>query len=106
MTPPRERRQPQRSCVGCRTVRAKRELIRVVRTPNGEIKLDTQTQKVPGRGAYLCPDPQCLTRAVRAKALERALKAPVPDEVLEELARQLTAQSAGPAETGSVRKSR
>ena len=50
MSPPRERRQPQRSCVGCRTVRAKRELIRVVRTPTGEIRLDdTQAQKVPGR---------------------------------------------------------
>lgn len=107
MSPPRERRQPQRSCVGCRTVRAKRELIRVVRTPTGEIRLDdTQAQKVPGRGAYLCPDPQCLARAVRTKALERALKAPVPDDVLDELTRQLTLQPAGSSETGSVRTSR
>jgi len=85
----RVRQQPQRSCVGCRTVRAKRELIRVVRTPTGEVVLDEGRGKLPGRGAYVCVDRECLRRALRSKALERALKQPVPDEVVEQLSRRL-----------------
>lgn len=94
------RPQPQRSCVGCRTVRAKRELIRVVRTPEGEVVLDEGTGKLPGRGAYLCPDSACLRRARRTKALERALKQPVPDEVMARLEQRLAERAATAAANG------
>ena len=69
------RRIPQRTCVGCRTVRPKRELIRVVRRPTGEIEVDF-TGKVPGRGAYICPDVECLRAAVKGDALIETLGAP------------------------------
>ena len=63
---------PQRQCVGCRERKEKRELIRVVRSPEGGISLDFKGKK-PGRGAYLCPDLECLKRARKSRALERAL---------------------------------
>lgn len=78
------RKVPERTCVGCRTVRPKRELIRVVRRPDGEVTIDTGG-KVPGRGAYLCPDEACFEQAVKRKALERALQIPIDAEVLESL---------------------
>ena len=62
---------PMRQCVGCREMKEKRALIRVVKSPEGEISLDFRGKK-PGRGAYLCPDPACLARARKSKALERA----------------------------------
>ncbi|MCI5689864.1 MAG: YlxR family protein [Clostridiales bacterium] len=65
-------------------MKPKRELIRVVRSPQGEISLDFHGKK-PGRGAYLCPDPACLKRARRAKALERAFTLPIPDAVYDGL---------------------
>lgn len=73
---------PQRMCVGCGQMRAKKELIRIVRTPEGVIELDTSPSgKRPGRGAYLCRNPECLAKAVKGKRLERALEQPVSDEV-------------------------
>ena len=81
---------PARRCVGCSAQRPKRELVRVVRSPQGEIALDL-TGKKPGRGAYLCPDPACLTRARKSKRLERAFDAAVPPEVYEALAAALAA---------------
>lgn len=90
------RGQPQRSCVGCRTVRDKGDLIRVVRTPTGEVVLDEgRGGKLPGRGAYLCPSVDCLRRALKTRALERALKQPVPPEVVERLEVLLAAAAAG-----------
>ena len=77
-------RAPQRSCVACRTVRPKSELIRVVRTPLGVVKVDL-TGKQAGRGAYLCPNEKCAAEAVRQKKLGRALGVPVGPEVLEAL---------------------
>ena len=68
---------PLRQCLGCREMKPKRELIRVVRSPEGEISLDFHGKK-PGRGAYLCPSPDCLKRARKAKALERAFALPIP----------------------------
>ena len=62
---------PMRQCVGCREMKEKRQLIRVVRSPEGEVSLDFKGKK-PGRGAYLCPDPACLARARKSKARERA----------------------------------
>jgi len=78
------RHVPQRTCVGCRTVRPKRELVRVVRTPEGTVELDP-TGKRSGRGAYLCPDLSCLEAAVQGRRLERALRHPVSREVLEQV---------------------
>lgn len=79
---------PVRQCLGCREHKPKSELIRVVRSPEGTVSLDAKGRK-PGRGAYICPDPACLKRAVKSKALERAFQAPVPPEVLDTLTRQL-----------------
>lgn len=79
---PKVKKVPQRMCVGCGQMRPKKELLRVVRTPEGVIELDTSPSgKKPGRGAYLCPDKECLAKAVKAKRLERALEQPVSDEV-------------------------
>lgn len=75
-----EKTQPQRQCIGCRVMKDKRTLIRVVKSPEGEVSLDHKGKK-PGRGAYLCPDPACLKRAVKSRALERAFKCPLPPEV-------------------------
>lgn len=79
---------PQRQCLGCREMKAKRELIRIVRSPEGDISLDFHGKK-PGRGAYLCPDPQCLKRIRKSRALERAFSLPVPQEVYDALDAQM-----------------
>ncbi|MBR4394173.1 MAG: YlxR family protein [Oscillospiraceae bacterium] len=77
-----------RQCIGCREKKPKKELIRVVRPPEGEVTLDF-TGKSNGRGAYLCKDPACLKRAAKAKALEHALETVIPETVYEKLALQL-----------------
>ena len=82
---------PMRQCVGCREMRPKKELIRVVKSPEGEISLDFRG-KAPGRGAYLCPDPACLKKAIRARALERAFDVKIPQEVLDGLVQAMEAQ--------------
>lgn len=82
------RKVPQRTCVGCGEVRPKKELIRVVRTPEGAVELDP-TGKRSGRGAYVCPDPQCLVSAVKKKALERSLGVSISQEVLNDLSERL-----------------
>ena len=79
---------PQRQCVGCRTMKDKKALIRVVRTPEGEIVLDA-TGKKSGRGAYVCPDPACLKKARKAKSLERAFGLEIPGEVYDALEAQM-----------------
>lgn len=73
-------RVPQRTCVGCRQVKAKRELVRIVRTPQGQVALDP-TGKAGGRGAYLCPQRECWESALADKALDHALEATLPAEV-------------------------
>ena len=85
---PKVKKIPQRQCVGCRTMRDKKELIRVVKTPEGEIVLDT-TGKKSGRGAYVCPDIQCLKKARKARALERALEVVIPETVYDALEAQM-----------------
>lgn len=82
------RKVPQRTCVGCRTVRPKRELVRIVRTPDKEVTVDP-TGKLAGRGAYICPDARCLDLAEKGRRLERALQQAVPAEVREKLSRLL-----------------
>ena len=69
---------PMRMCVACREMRAKKDLMRVVRTADGELKLDL-TGKLSGRGAYLCRDAACMNKAIKIRALERALEAPMND---------------------------
>ncbi len=85
-----ERKIPQRQCMGCRERKAKRELIRVVRRTDGTVGLDF-SGKVNGRGAYLCPNPECLKKAQRSRALERSLETPIPQEVYDRLAREMEA---------------
>ncbi|NLV91171.1 MAG: YlxR family protein [Firmicutes bacterium] len=77
----RPRRQPQRTCIGCRTVQDKRDLVRIVRTTEGSIELDT-TGKKNGRGAYLCRNLECFDAAVAKKGLGKALRCSVSDEEL------------------------
>ena len=83
---------PMRQCLGCREMKQKRELIRVVRSPEGEVSLDSRGKK-PGRGAYVCPNAECLKRAVKSKALPRALGVEIPSEIMELLNEQIVAQS-------------
>lgn len=85
------RKEPRRTCVGCRTEREKQELRRVVRTPDGAVCVDSGG-RMPGRGAYVCPNPECLDRAVRSRALERALRGPVAPEIVQAL-RQSVSES-------------
>ncbi len=88
--PQKVRKQPQRMCVGCREMKPKKELLRVVKSPEGEIALDP-TGKKPGRGAYVCFDVECLKKARKQKSLSRALDASIDEAVYEELAGKLEA---------------
>ena len=81
---------PLRQCIGCREQKAKSELIRVVRSPEGEVSLDFRG-KAPGRGAYLCRDAACLKKAIKSRALERALSVPVPEDVRARLEQEMEA---------------
>lgn len=83
-----EKKIPMRQCLGCRVMKPKKELIRVVRSPEGEISLDFKG-KASGRGAYICPDNACLKKAIKAKALERALSVNIPQEIYERLQEQM-----------------
>lgn len=79
---------PQRQCVGCKEMKPKKELLRVIRTPEEEIILDT-TGKKNGRGAYLCSSLECLKMARKSKGLERSLKAAIPEEVYDHLEKEM-----------------
>jgi uncharacterized protein len=78
------RKIPLRMCVGCQEKKNKRELVRIVRTPEGDITLD-HTGKRAGRGAYICPKRECLEAAVKKKRLEKSLEQPLSQEVLQAL---------------------
>ena len=88
------RKIPQRQCLGCREMKNKRDLIRVVRSPEGEISLDFKGKK-PGRGAYVCPDPVCLARARKSRALERAFETAIPAEVYDQMEAQMKSEADG-----------
>lgn len=79
-----QRKIPIRRCVGCGEGKPKKELVRVVRGPDGAVSLD-ETGKKAGRGAYLCHSAACLAKARKKKSLERAFEQPVPNEVYERL---------------------
>ena len=83
-----QKKIPQRQCMGCRERKAKRELIRVVRSPEGEVSLDFGGKK-NGRGAYICPTPECLKKAIRSKALDRSLEVTIPEEVYQRLEKEM-----------------
>ena len=79
---------PQRQCVGCRTMKNKKDLIRVVKSPDGEISLDF-TGKKSGRGAYVCPSLPCLQAARKAHRLERSFGCAIPSEVYDRMEQEL-----------------
>ncbi|NMB20503.1 MAG: YlxR family protein [Firmicutes bacterium] len=82
----RKKHVPMRTCVGCRSSKPKRDLVRVVRDPEGNVGLDL-TGKRSGRGVYLCPSEECLQKAVKGRQLERALETTIHGELFAELKR-------------------
>lgn len=83
---------PMRQCTGCREMKPKRELIRVVKSPEDELSLDFKG-KAQGRGAYVCPQPDCLKKAIKSKALERSLEIKIPDEIYDRLWAQMEGEN-------------
>ena len=81
---PKMRKVPQRSCLGCKQVLPKKQLYRIVRTPNGEVVFDP-TGKKAGRGAYICPQVECLEQAIKSGRFEQAFERRVPEAVLDSL---------------------
>ncbi|MCI9558308.1 YlxR family protein [Clostridiaceae bacterium] len=79
---------PQRQCIGCGEMKSKREMIRILKTPEGEFVLDVTGRK-NGRGAYLCPSVECLKKAVKGKGLERSFKMAIPREVYDTLEKEM-----------------
>ncbi len=89
-----QKKIPMRQCLGCREMKPKKELIRVVRAPDGEsISLDFKG-KAPGRGAYGCPDPAGHKKAIKSRALERAFSAAIPPEIYARLEEEMDAGNA------------
>ena len=89
-----QKKIPMRQCLGCREMKPKQSLIRVVRSPEGEISLDTRG-KASGRGAYICKDSACLKKARKSKALERSLEIQIPDELYDRLEQEMEAEENG-----------
>jgi len=85
----KKRKVPLRKCLGCNEMKPKKELIRIVRSPEGTVDID-KAGKAPGRGCYICPSLQCLEAAIKAKRVENALEAPVNADVFNKLRVQLT----------------
>lgn len=84
----RIRKVPRRMCVGCREMKNKRELVRIVKTPEGTVLVDS-TGKKSGRGAYLCPCPECLDLAIKHKSLQKALQREIPEDILASISEQI-----------------
>lgn len=83
---------PMRQCKGCREMKPKKELVRVVKSPEGVISIDLRG-KAPGHGTYVCRNAGCLQRAVKSRALERELETPIPQEVYDRLKQELEAEN-------------
>ena len=83
-----QKKIPQRQCMGCRERKEKRAMIRVVRCTDGSVNLDF-SGKMNGRGAYVCPSPDCLKKALRSKALDRSLEVTIPEEVIVRLEKEM-----------------
>ena len=84
-----KKKVPERKCVGCNERKPKNELVRVLRTPEGEIGID-RTGKKSGRGAYLCRDTACFAKAVKARRLQSALECEIPDNIIGAIEKELT----------------
>ena len=79
---------PLRQCIGCRQMKAKSELVRIIKTPDNEICLD-KTGKMNGRGAYICLDNNCYNKAVKTKGIEKSLKMAIPEDIYEAIGKEL-----------------
>lgn len=84
-----QKKIPMRKCVGCNEMKPKKELVRIVKTPEGDIRMDLNG-KMNGRGAYICHDNACLTKARKAGKLERTFECRIPDEIYELLSEEIT----------------
>lgn len=84
-----QRKIPMRKCIGCNESKTKKELVRIVKSPEGDISVDL-TGKKSGRGAYICPNPECLKKARRARRLEKTFETAIPEAVYEEAERMLS----------------
>ena len=82
------RKIPLRQCIGCGEMKSKKEMIRVIKTPEDAIMIDA-TGKKNGRGAYICPSAECLKKAIKSKGLERSFKMNIPKEVYEQLTKEM-----------------
>lgn len=96
----KQKKIPMRKCTGCGEMKPKRELVRIVKAPDtkgengeitakGEVSLDLLGKK-PGRGAYICNNPDCLKKAVKAKRLERAFQTTIPDDIYKQINEEMT----------------
>ena len=83
---------PMRQCKGCRGMKPKMELVRVVRSPEGEVSVDLKGKK-SGRGVYICRNPECLKKAQKSRALERELEVTLPPEIYERLAEEMNSEN-------------
>ena len=83
-----QKKIPQRQCMGCRERKPKPDMIRVVRGTDGTVSLDFGG-KMNGRGAYICPDMECLKKAIRSKALDRSLEVTIPEQVYDRLQKEM-----------------
>ena len=88
---PKAKKIPIRQCLGCNEHKPKNEMIRVVRSPEGEISLDTRGKK-SGRGAYICHSVSCLNKARRSKRIDRALECTIPEEVYNTMEEELRSE--------------
>ena len=86
-----QKKIPLRKCTGCGEMKPKKELIRAVRSAEGQISLDFKG-KASGRGAYVCPNADCLGKAIKSRAFERAFSAQIPPEILQQLREQMEAE--------------
>ena len=84
----KSKKMPMRNCVGCMESKNKSDLIRVIKTPEGQVVVDGTGRK-NGRGAYICPSIECLKKAKKTKALQRSLNIVIPDEIYADIERQM-----------------
>ena len=89
-----QKKIPMRQCLGCREMKPKRELLRVVRSPEGAIALDLRG-KASGRGAYVCRSTECLKKAIRSKAISRAFETEIPQEIYDAMLAEMEAETNG-----------